>query len=216
MKARLNRQLFMQSVFDSGALGGTTSVVHQFCEDGEYKGVVRQRGQVVGQFAFHVDDQSSVGQADFDLAVIASDQQNSEEYQCCCKDREGKGVVISPKGYALFYASRGTGFSVRVGKLESRKPDFNSERLTSGDLFALSLLEPTKYSLRDTQSNAEGEIEVVFTARHAKRLPSLQPIRVEVTDSGFTPSNLKLVSTQGLVFQIQDKSRVLIEKLAEG
>ena len=54
MIPRLNRQLFEATVFDSGALGLTTSVIHQFTEPGIYRASVRRDGRHVGETMFEV------------------------------------------------------------------------------------------------------------------------------------------------------------------
>jgi hypothetical protein len=123
---------------------------------------------------------------------------------------------VGPAGYVLFHASSGSGYSVRVGQADDKAAEFDSEQLKDGDLFALCLLEPTRYALMDRLTKATGEIVVSFSDADAKRLNQLETSYVEVGANGFEPSRLSVISTQGIVFRVHGKSRVVIEKAGEG
>ncbi|HET6943496.1 MAG TPA: hypothetical protein VFH89_15190 [Sphingomicrobium sp.] len=205
MKARLNRQLFEETIFDSGALGLTTSVVHQFAEPGVYAASVRRIGVHVGVFEFEVRGDATEMQLDINLAAV---DRGERENDCDCGPQRGLPVV-SPKGYVLFHATSGGGWSVHVG--EGKKKAFDSERLTAGDMFALTLLEPTKYRMENALGGAKGTIDVSFSPADAKRLSSLQPVIVTLK-SGFAPEALKLVATQGLVFRVEAEARIVISR----
>ena len=212
MKATLNRQLFKQSVFDSAKISATSSVVHQFCSDGEYSGTILQGNRVVGAFRFRVDNESDLMSYHFDLAALSASQKRDDKGDCCCNEPE-KGIpTLSSKGYALFFASRGSNYSVQVQAVDG-KENYNSTVLEKNDLFALSLIEPVKYSLNNKQSGAAGEIEVTFTKKDASRIRNLETIYVDVENEQFNPANIKLVATQGLVFRIKEKSQIIIQKL---
>jgi hypothetical protein len=211
MQPKVNRQLFTQRVFDSGSLGVLASVIHQFERPGRYEMTVFHAGSPSGNISFIVDPESATRQLSIDLAGV--ERQTRDAGDCC--DSKSEPLVVSPQGYVLFYATRGTDFSVRVRIGEEKNPVFDSEKLGKGDLFALSLMEPTKYSVIDRIGGARGQITVGFSAAHAKRLKSLGPVYVEAKGKAIDPATINLVSTQGLVFRIHQRSRIVVEKLGE-
>jgi hypothetical protein len=203
MKARLNRQLFEETVFDSGALGLTTTVVHQFTQPGVYAASVHRDGAHVGVFKFEVRGDASETQLDINLATVGQ-----RKTDCDCGPGQALPMV-SPKGYVLFHATSGSGWSVHVG--EGKKKTFDSKRLTAGDMFALTLLEPTKYRMENKLGGAKGSIDVSFSPADAKRLGSLQPVMVTL-ERAFAPDAIKLIATQGLVFRIEAEARIVISR----
>lgn len=211
MKAQINRELFTQKTFDSGALGVMTSVIHQFSRPGRYQASVQKNDEQTASFTFRVDEAAENTQLNIDLAGFTRRQRNDKD-DCCCHDDEE--LVVSSKGYVVFYVSTGSGYSVKAGELESEKVEFDSQTLQTGDLFALSLLEPTKYSLTNLNNRASGEINVYFSEDIAKKLKNLETFYVEASAEGFNPPQLQLAATQGLVFRVADgaASRIVIEK----
>jgi hypothetical protein len=207
MQPVVNRQLFTQKVFDSGSLGVLVSVIHRFEQPGRYDGTVLRGDTASSTFSFVVDEASSNQQLNIDLAAS---EEARETGDCCGK--KGEPQVVSPKGYVIFYVSRGSGYSVRVGRGDDKEPAFDSRKLEKGDLFAMSLLEPTKYSMADQIGGAKGEINVGFSPEIAKRLRSLEPVYVEAAGKAFEPARVDLASMQGLVFRIQKASRIVVEK----
>jgi hypothetical protein len=184
------------------------SVIHQFEETGRYDLTVFRAGSPTGTLSFVVDENSDARQLSIDLAGVG--QQTKDAGNCCGKPADP--LVVSPKGYVLFYASRGTGFSVRVGKGDDKKPAFDSERLGKDDLFAISLLEPTKYSVVDKIGGAKGQITVRLSAEEMKRVKTLAPVYVEAKGKVFEPADINLVSAQGLIFRVHHSSRIVVEK----
>jgi hypothetical protein len=205
MLAKLNRQLFEATVFDSGALGLTTSVVHQFTVAGIYAATVRKNGKPMGNVTFEVSDDAAAMQLDIDLAK----SQGSLGNECCCGSHDGASHSVSTKGYVVFHTTSGTGWSVHIG--EGKQATFDSTRLTKGDIFALTLLEPTRYKIENKLGTAKGSVEVGFTQADLKRLSELKPVMVSVGKS-FDPEHFKLISTQGLVFRVETDARIVITR----
>jgi len=213
MKTVINRYLFASTVFDSGSLGVLTSVVHQFSRPGFYHGMIMQDGRNAGIVSFEVTDTSANMQLDIDLAAARSVTSRPD---CDCARAATGSLTVSPKGYVLFYASKGTGgYSVKVDDARDKtEPVFNSQSLMADDLFVLSLLEPVSYQMRNTLGSAKGEIVVNFTTKDANRLKSLETQMVEVAKDKFNPAQVRLTATQGLVFRVIDNARIVIESKA--
>ena len=213
MKAKVNLQLLNTTTFDSGVLGMMAMVIHQFPTPGLFQVVIMKQGHAITEEEFSVDEKSTEMQLDVDLAMsIRNAKARPVDYRCV---RE-KGIprVVSPKGYVLFYASSGSGYSVTVTNTEGKK-EFDSTKLTEGDIFSISLLEPARYSMVNTLGHGKGEIVVSLTPDMAKEIKSLETSYINVNQKGFDPDCIELISSQGLVFRVSDSARILVEKKEE-
>lgn len=211
MKARLNLQLLKTSTFDSGALGVLAMVLHQFQSTGHYRATILHRGQAVVDVTFEVNEQSDAMQLDIDL-FEAVRKANARPEDCGCKDKTQIKKVVSPRGYVLFHASSGSGYSVTVSN-ERGEVVFDSTRLSKGDLFAISLLEPAVYSMMNTLSSTSGIITVELPAEADRQIKALETVYVNVGQERLEPERISLISSQGLVFRIQSSAaRVVVEK----
>lgn len=210
MQPTIRRDLFTQKVFDSASLGSLASVIHQFDCEGVYSGKALHAESPVGSFTFVVDEQSEVRQLSIDLSALAA----SNDSGCCAGDTP-KRRVVSPKGYVLFYASRGRGYSVLVAEGDQKEPTFDSSRLRAGDLFALSLLEPTTYSAADRIGGGKADITVKRDPNRTRNHKNLEPVYVEVKQGTMEPSGIELASAQGLVFRIGTDSRIVVQKTGQ-
>ena len=216
MKAKANLQLLNTTCFDSGELGLIAMVIHSFTQPGHHRGTVFQHGEAVADFRFIVDETSDVTQLDIDLATINRRAQGGiVDHECGCAPGNAPTPVVSPKGYVLLHATSGTGYSAKVASAEG-KAMFDSTELNSGDLFALTLLEPAAYSAKNTLGKSSAEINVSLPADLNKRLTTMESINVTVDGRKFNPDRIQLISTQGLVFQIQECARIVIEKKPSG
>ena len=207
MQPTIRRDLFTQEVFDSGSLGPLVSVIHQFDCEGTYSGRALRDGALAGSFTFVVDQQSEIRQLSIDLAVPAADKRS-----VCCAGDDSKHRTVSPAGYVLFYASRGRGYSALVAEGDQREPAFDSSRLRAGDLFALSLLEPTTYSAIDRIGGGKAILTVKRDPKRTRNLKNLEPIYVDVKQGTMQPHEIELASAQGIVFRIGTDSRIVVQK----
>lgn len=222
MNAKANLALLNTTRFDSGALGMLAMVIHQFGEPGRYRGSALRAGSSVGDLDIMVDEKSDVMQLDIDLATIAKqprpDAQNVKDCHCH-PENASPPRVVSPKGYVLFHASSGNGFSVNLSH-DSGKSKFDSTELNKGDLFACSLLEPALYQGLNARTKAQLEIAVMFPADLKEgiraRLNAAESMNINVQDGAFQPAKLNVISTQGVVFQISEAARIVIEKRSGG
>lgn len=186
-------------------------VIHQFHSAGYYRASIMHRGHAVTNLDFEVNEKSEVMQLDIDLSE-AVQRAKARLESCGCHRETLTERVVSPKGYVLFHASSGAGHSVIVSNGEEKEV-FASTRLGKGDLFAVSLLEPTVYLMKNTIGSASGEIVVSLTPEETKRIKTLETLYIDVSQEKFDPERIQLSSTQGLVFRINDSAaRILIEK----
>lgn len=211
MKITINHALFNATTFDSGALGTLTSVVHAFTKPGTYHVHIAKGGTAVNSIQFEVSSDTEDMQLTLDLSPAISPKASLD---CHCGGQTDKIVAVpkvSPKGMVLFHASTGTGYSATV-KDATGTVVFDSQQLSKGDLFALSLFEPTTYTMKNTLGKATGEIDVTFTEKDKKRLSSLDTQYVETLADSFKPNKLSVTSTQGIVFQIMESARIVVQR----
>ena len=207
MKAKVNLQLLKTTTFDSGALGMLAMVIHQFRSAGRYRAQISHHGRKSTDIEFDVDEKSEVMQLDIDLAQTSK----TRPEDCDCEPSKQAERTVSPKGYVLFHASSGAGYSVAVSNAEG-KLIFDSAKLSDGDLFAITMLEPATYPMKNTVGSATGEIVVSLKPEIAKKIKSLETAYIDVTENKFNPERIEVTSSQGLVFRIKGSARILIEK----
>lgn len=210
MKAYINRQLLGQTFFDSSSLTMLGAVIHNFSDPGEYLGTVLKGKEFVKDFHLSVDEKCPAMQVDIDLAALDKDVSEN----CRCKAE--KRFVINPKGYAVFHVSFGAGgYSVRVGKPKGEKEAelFDSARLETGDLLAVTLIRPGVYSVTNTLTKARGKITVAYPKKEYKAYRPLKPVNIECTEQAFKPESISIQAAQGQVYHFQTPSQIKIELL---
>ena len=216
MNAKVNLQLLNTTRFDSGALGLMAMVIHPFTQPGHYRGMVLLHGKAVADFRFMVDEKSDEMQLDIDLATINQRAQGRiVERAADCNSDGALTQVVSPKGYVLFHASTGTGYSAKVAHVEGRAV-FDSTELNSGDLFATTLLEPAQYSAKNTLGKASADINVSLPEDLKKQLTTMEAVNISIDCGKFNQDHIQLTSTQGIVFQINESARIVIDKKSSG
>jgi len=209
MNAQVNSRLLGTTRFDSGALGLLAMVLHPFRAPGTYRAAISQKGHAAATVSFVVDEKSEQMQLDIDLAQTIQTAK-ARPGDCACAPEKLAPAVVSPKGYVLFHASSGDGYSVAVSD-QGGKVVFDSTKLGDGDLFALSLMEPAVYSMANTLGSGGGEIHVSLPTQNVK-IKALETRYVDVTQKGFEPARVEITSTQGLVFRVKSPARIVIEK----
>ena len=212
----VNRHLFTQTSVDSGSLTMLGMIIHRFPEPGEYLGVV-ERGAETRSFRLRVDQSSAEMQVNIDVATLGSDE-HVHSPDCDCKDKgrdaaSGRTFVVSPAGYVVFHVSSGPGgYVVRVGMPE--RPDaavFDSTRLEGDDLFAVTLIRPGTYSVRNVAGDARGDIVVGYPKVGKEPHRPDEPVEVVCTENAFRPARLKLQAAQGQLYRFRTPSRIAID-----
>jgi hypothetical protein len=212
MSALANAFLFTQFNLDSGALTQLGSVAHRFAEPGDYRGVVFNGELPVETFILHVSDSIAALQTNIDLAKAG---RRNAQTGCCSAGLQVYSVHSS--GYVVFHVSvGGGGYFVTVNKIG--KPDaFDSRILRPGDLFTAILLRPGTYAARAKDALAGLTISVSYPAGKGK-LAHKTSARVEYSGGRFRPSHVALKPAQGIVFDIEQDTRIQIalEKPEDG
>lgn len=215
MKAFVNQHIFTQTSLDSGALTQLAVIVRNFPEPGAYLGSIFHREQSIGQFYLAIDPNSPEAQLNIDLATVGRGRHAEERSD----NTSSEHFVVSPKAYVIFHVSYGAGgFAVTVAKLgdtrETVEP-FDSRELTRGDLFAVTLIRPGKYTATNLNGTARAEIRVAYPQLGREPFSPGEPVRVECTNGGFEPSSIRIDAAQGQVYRVQTErpARIKIELL---
>lgn len=193
VNARINFQILNIVNQDSGALGPLGMVIHQFSEPGTYDVGVHRQGRRVASTVFDVDP-AGERQIEIHLAALA------RHGPIICE-----ALRVAPNGFVLFHASGGDGYSATV-TAGAERTIFDTARLGNGDIYATSLLEPGRYKLANTAGSATAEVRVASAGRDE------EPVYVEVTETSFTPANIQVSSSQGLVFRVKQPARIVITR----
>lgn len=219
-KVFVNRHLFTQTSVDSGSLTMLGNVIHRFPEPGEYMGVAA-RETATSSFRLRVDESSPTMQVTIDLATLGEGHRHSDD--CGCQDTEtgtDPTFVVNPAGYVVFHVSSGPGgYVVRVGRLDLPQAAlFESTRLEGDDLFAVTLIRPGTYSVRNLAGEARGEIVVSYPAVGDQPYRPDEPVEVVCTEKAFRPARIRIQAAQGQLYRIRTPSRIAIElaKPADG
>lgn len=214
MKLDFDRNLFTQVGLDSGSLTMLGSVVHSLQHAGEYRGSVHRTGGGESVFYLSADKNSAAAHVNIDLASLPEFTDDPGQ-DPCCEGRQNR-FVVNPRGYAVFHVSRGAGgFNVRLRRAseDQKEAVFNSEALSDGDVFSAVIIRPGTYSVVNRLGKARGEIVVGYPEVGTIAYRPPDALHVQVGPRGFDPERIEAKPGQGLVFDIKERARIVIELL---
>ena len=151
-----------------------------------------------------------MAQVDIDLAALMDPADQDD----CCDGRPKNHFTVNPRGYAVFSVSRGSGgysFHIRQALDDPDTPVFDSQKLGKGDYFAATILRPGRYSVTNAHTEARTELVVPYLVRGEKRYQPPGPLRVRSNGDQFEQKEMRLMPSQGLVFECEGPSRFKIE-----
>ena len=111
---------------------------------------------------------------------------------------------------STFRAGRAATPSASAGR-EAEAAVFDSTRLEGDDLFAVTLIRPGRYSVRNVASGARGEIVVAYPTVGKKPRPPVDAVEIECTEKTLRPPKIKVLAAQGQVYRFRTPSRIEIE-----
>lgn len=174
MQGFVNRHLFGDTV-DSRALTVPAMVFHHMAESGEYSGTVFQGARETGSFRLKVG--AGPGQVNIDLANLAP------VYE------------VGAGGYAVFHVSGGSGGFAAVIAREGYV--FDTRKLQAGDLFAVTLMRPGAYTVRNEVTGETARVLVAGAAADSLAF------NITVTDQSMSPQQVEVAGGQGIVFRLE-------------
>jgi hypothetical protein len=123
-------------------------------------------------------------------------------------------VAVAAGEHATFRATerrRAGAFVAR--RADDAEPAFDSSRLTEADVFALTLVRPGTYAMRNELGGAEGRIVVTYPVVGDAPYRPPAPAEVTAAEGRFAPDELVLGPGQGIIFRIATPSRIRVELL---
>ncbi len=207
MNNPINLQIFTQTSFDSGSLGGLGAVIHRFDHPGDHRITVLQAEKTIQTLGLKITGiarQPPANAQPISGAVPASPAPTAVHVDL--SGALSSIADLAPQSYALFHAPQGIGgFAVQIhaASADNQPPVFDSRKLQSDDLYTVTLLRPGRYSLINAGTSAKGEIRVSYPVIGATAYRPPDPLNVQVSAKGFEPNAIELKPAQGLIFHIQ-------------
>ncbi len=206
MRARLNSMFFTQTAFDSASPVGSAVVAHRFEQEGDYDvHLGREKDpsdRVVLTVGPEVPDRS-VG-----AAAVTIDTASAKADAVAVRRSR-----LTAGGYASFSTRNARGLdTVIVARRHGAEADeFDSRRLGPGDVYGLTPVRPGVYSVRNTFGDATGQIVVDYPVVGSRPYRPAEPVRVSCTRNGLVPNDIRIGPGQGIVFDIETDTRLIID-----
>ncbi len=226
MEPLVNRRLFELVTFDSATPGGHATVVHRFRTEGQYVlSVVREDREVESRSLTLLPGVQAAG-ADAAAAPRAGSHPPESVTIDLRDSQTGPGVprpaarppsriTLPAGGYAAFTAPPGVANRAvvrRVGTAgEQQDVEFDTAELGPEDVFALTLLRPGTYAVRNAVSNQTGRIVVTYPVVGDVPYRPADAVDVRVEGAGFDPADVTVGPGQGVVFRVGTRSRITID-----
>jgi hypothetical protein len=204
----INRFIFSQTNLDSGSLTVLASIVHRFSEPGLYYCKIKRGEKEVGSFQILVGQEPTLPTSTkIDLKAIANEfPEPSTNKACNC-------LNLSSGGYAVFFVSSGVGgYTLEMTMPEAKEGTkvFDSQKLTSDDMFVATLLRPGAYQITNVLTKARAELRVLYP-EIGKTQRNAQPAKIECNEKEIIPAKVSVNPGQGTVFSFKVPSRIKIE-----
>ncbi len=207
MKRYINKTAFAKTEFDSSTVGMLSFIAHPIAKAGNYIGSIYDGKRLLDRFRLIASEKEENIQVDIDLA-------NYNFRDLSGKNR--KAYSVQSGGYVMFYDSkndRPCRVTLERVNENTKKPTkvFDTQKLSKRDLFIVSLIRPGKYIASDDGSRTMN-VEVPYPDKKVftERDTVLNPVTLKLTPEGFEKKEVRLLPSQGLVFQVENPSSVKI------
>ena len=207
MSARFNSLFLNQTTFDSASPLGSAVVVHRFDDEGEYDVELGREGEVPDRVALSVAPQAKKVQASSVTIDVAGAAPGT-----IAGLRHSK---LDAGGYTAFTSAhaRSSGAVIVAHKRGAKDAEFDSRRLGEPDIFAVTLVRPGLYGVRNTLAKAEGRIVVTYPVVGERPYRPADPVDVVCAKKGFDPERLEIGPAQGIIFRFETAAHLVIELL---
>jgi hypothetical protein len=212
MSARFNSLFLNQTTFDSASPLGSVVLVHRFDDEGEYDVELGREGEVPDRVALSVAPQVKEAR-EVQASSVTIDSAGAAPGTIAAQRRS----KLHAGGYAAFTSmhARSSGSVIVARKRGEKDAEFDSRRLGEHDLFAVTLVRPGLYAVRNTlaKAKAEGRIVVTYPVVGERPYRPADPVDVVCTKKGFDPERLEIGPAQGIIFRFQTAAHLLVELL---
>lgn len=212
MSARFNSLFLNQTTFDSASPLGSAVVVHRFDDEGEYDVELGREGELPDRVALSVAPQATDAQV-AQASSVTIDAAGAAPGTIAAQRRS----KLQDGGFASFTSAhaRSAGSVIVARRRDAKKAEFDSRRLGEPDVFAVTLVRPGLYAVRNTLAKvkAEGRIVVTYPVVGERPYRPADPVDVVCAKKGFDPERLEIGPAQGIIFRFETAARLLIELL---
>lgn len=207
MKRYINKAAFAKTAFESSTVGMLTFTAHPVAKDGSYVGNVYEGDRLMDRFFLTASEKEKNTQVNVDLGTF-----NFRDLSA----RGRKTFVVQTGGYVLFYNSKhDTPYRITLDRVnENTKKmtaEFDTQKLNKKDLFVVSLVRPGKYTA-SSDKNKVVNVDVPYPDKKVfeKRNTIVNPLSVRLNSEGFEKEEVRLLPSQGLIFQVEDSTSIAI------
>jgi hypothetical protein len=224
MEPVVNRQLFELVNFDSAVPGGSATVVHRFTAEGQYvlsllreDRVVETRSLTLSPSETRGDSRGTSPRAHVATAeTVTIDLRDSQPSPGLPRHaRPPSRLTLPAGGYAAFTGPPGVVNRAVVRSVdaagEQQDVVFDTAELGPDDFFAVTLVRPGTYAMRNALGAQTGRIVVTYPVVGAVPYRPADPVAVDVADSGFEPEAVTIGPGQGIIFRVGTRSRVTVD-----
>jgi hypothetical protein len=225
MEPVVNRQLFELINFDSAAPSGSATVVHRFTAEGEYVLSLLREDHVVETRSLTLSHSETRGgdsgttsprtgaNAPETVTIDLRDSQPSPGLPR--RARPPSRLTLPAGGYAAFTGPPGLVNRAVVRPVdaagEQQDVVFDTAELGSDDVFAVTLVRPGTYAMRNALGDQTGRIVVTYPVVGDVPYRPADPVDVRVADSGFDPEAVTIGPGQGIIFRVSTRSRLTVD-----
>jgi len=202
-----NTAIFKLREFKSHTPNILGAIIHPVQEEGIYLGILYNGEQELRRLLITCTTDAPDTQLNIDFS----------EHTAVGKaiDNAMPEYALKKEGYVLLYTSiQLADFYLKLYQKvnDKQKLIFNSKLLGPGDIYTVTLLEPGKYIAQNSVDKSKMKIAVTLPeTQKGKPLPTFEPITLEVNATGFSAKEIKINSTQGIVFLLKAKTDVIIK-----
>jgi hypothetical protein len=207
IRSTFNSAVFKLREFKSHTPNILGFTAHPMEAEGDFIGVIYKKEQVLKRIMLKCQEDAPNTQFDIDFT--------EHDYDFTLKQQPSiTDFLLAKGGYILLYtSSKLDEYSFKLFEQvgEKQRLVFDSKNLGPGDIYTVTLLEPGKYIAESTAAKSKMNI-IVSIPEGVKGKPfnPQEPITVDATNEGFSINEVKLNSSQGLVFNLKIKTDILI------
>jgi hypothetical protein len=226
----LNPQFLRQTQFDSAAPAGAAMVVHRFERDGEFQLSVARRDEILQRARVNVGRGTESGGAGGGLAEgrdpLAAERPSPEQpdvspLRAVALDmatllRAGTQPPelddLPSSGYLSITSSEPLPeHHLVVSAGETAEDILDTRRLGPRSIFAVTLIRPGRYRLRNVVTESEATVVVTYPTVGKTPYRPPAPLEIQSTAEGFGASTFTISPAQGIVFRFATESRIQLE-----
>lgn len=220
MQPLINRALLEQQTFDSATPVGTAVIAHRMERAGEYDLHIARADDVVERMRLNVGEaptpeRGMIQPAETPSAPLRPGSAVSLDLASAVLRPPAERTLAVPAGGYLAFTAPAGAIRQRVSVTSAGGgEEFDSRRLGQGDIFAVTLMRPGRYSVVNALGGARAEARVTYPEVGSSPYRPPDPATVECRADGFSDASVTLAPAQGLVFHLETDARIQI-KLVE-